>query len=73
MNAFVEIRKKRGYSQECVAAIIGVERSTIAKWETGVAKPRVDNLIALSELYDCSIGELLTEAPTNEKKKTKAV
>ena len=48
MNAFVEMRKKKGYSQGSVAATIGVERSTIAKWETNAAKPRVDHLIALS-------------------------
>ena len=43
MNSFAKMRKKRGYSQESVAAAIGVERSTIAKWETGIAKPRIDN------------------------------
>lgn len=61
MNAFVEMRKKKGYSQGSVAATIGVERSTIAKWETNAAKPRVDHLIALSKLYDCSIGDLRDE------------
>lgn len=59
MNAFTKIRKKRGYSQEFVASAIGVERSTIAKWETGIAKPRIDNLLALSELYKCDVNELL--------------
>lgn len=60
MNAFTKMRKRRGYSQESVAAAIGVERSTIAKWETGIAKPRIDNLLALSDLYKCGVDELLS-------------
>ena len=70
MNAFTKMRKKRGYSQESVAEAIGVERSTIAKWETGIAKPRIDNLLALSELYKCGVNELLAtsqdDGPINE-------
>lgn len=66
MNSFAKVRKKRGYSQESVAAAIGVERSTIAKWETGIAKPRIDNLLALSELYKCGVNELLDTSQENE-------
>lgn len=66
MNAFTKMRKKRGYSQESVAAAIGVERSTIAKWETGIAKPRIDNLLALSELYKCGVNELLATSQDEE-------
>lgn len=66
MNSFAKMRKKRGYSQESVAAAIGVERSTIAKWETGIAKPRIDNLLALSELYKCGVNELLDTSQENE-------
>lgn len=66
MNAFTKMRKKRGYSQESVAAAIGVERSTIAKWETGIAKPRIDNLLALSELYKCGVNELLATSQEDD-------
>lgn len=70
MNAFTKMRKKRGFSQESVAAAIGVERSTIAKWETGIAKPRIDNLLALSELYQCGVNELLATSREEESKMT---
>ena len=52
---------KAGLRQETAAAALDVDRSTIAKWETGIAKPRADKLIAIAKLYNCSIGDLLDE------------
>ena len=39
MERIRELRKLRGLSQEELARIVGVERSTVSKWETGEAKP----------------------------------
>ena len=61
MNPFRKYRLKAGLRQETVAAALNVDRSTIAKWETGIAKPRADKLIAIAKLYECKIGELLDE------------
>lgn len=52
-------RKKRGYSQEKLAEMIGVSRQTISKWERCEASPDTDNLIALSTLYGITLDELL--------------
>ena len=61
MNLFAKRRIKAGLLQEEVAAALFVDRSTVAKWETGKAKPRADKLPAIAELYKCSIGQLLCD------------
>ena len=56
------MRKKALLTQEEAAAKLGVDRSSVAKWETGVANPRASMLLKLARLYDCTIEELLGAA-----------
>ena len=66
MNALKERRLKRAIStQSEVAAILGVKRATVSKWERGLSKPRVDRLPELAKLYGCTIEELLADAVEN--------
>lgn len=58
MNSFKMYRKRENFTQENVANILGVDRSTVAKWETGKAKPKAALLPAISKLYKCSIDDL---------------
>lgn len=55
MNRLAELRTKAGYSQENAARKIGVERSTIAKWETSVSFPRGNLLPVVAKVYNCKI------------------
>ncbi len=55
----LDYRKKAGFSQEELAEKIGVSRQAVSKWERGEASPDTDNLIALSEVYDISLDELI--------------
>lgn len=55
-----ELRKSRKLSQEQLAEKLGVSRQAVSKWERGEASPDTDNLIALAEVYDVSIDEILT-------------
>ena len=55
----LDLRKKLGLSQEEVAEKIGVSRQAVAKWESGIAYPDLDNLISLSELFCVTIDYLL--------------
>lgn len=63
------IRKKAGMSQEKLAEKIGVSRQAITKWETDSGIPDIDNMMALSELFNISLDELLSNEKT-EKKQT---
>lgn len=48
-----------GLSQSEVARRIGVDQSSVSCWEAGKRMPRAIMLVRLSELYCCSIDELL--------------
>ena len=52
------IRKQVGMSQELLAEKIGVSRQAVTKWETGAGIPDIENIIAISNLFNISIDEL---------------
>ena len=57
------IRKQAGMSQEQLAEKLGVSRQAVTKWETNAGIPDIENVMALSALFDISMDELLS----NEK------
>ena len=59
MDAIRAHRKQRKWTQEELANRLGVERSAVAKWESGKARPQAARLVALAELFGCSVDELL--------------
>ena len=59
MNVFREKRLEILYTQGRLAKEVGVDRTTIAKWETGQTVPRPDKLIKLSILFNCTVDELV--------------
>lgn len=52
------LRKNKGYRQEDLARELFVDRSTIAKWETGEAIPRASRLPKLAKILSCTIEDL---------------
>ena len=58
-NRLVELRKKAGYSQEELAAKLGVSRQAVSKWERSESSPDTDNLIVLAKIYNVSLDSLL--------------
>lgn len=60
-----QLRKEKNYTQEELADIMNVSRQSISKWESDVAFPETEKLIALSKLYNCSIDYLLKEESEN--------
>lgn len=59
-DKILEYRKKLGLSQEELSAKLGVSRQSVSKWESDQAKPEVDKLILLSQLFGISLDELIT-------------
>lgn len=57
------IRKQAGMSQERLAEKLGVSRQVVTKWETDTGIPDIENMMAISALFDISVDELLS----NEK------
>ena len=71
-----KLRKDNNYTQEELADIMNVSRQSISKWESDMAFPETEKLIALSKLYHCTIDYLLntdnnditSETKTNNEK-----
>lgn len=58
------LRKKQGLSQEELANIIGVSRQAVQKWESGAARPDLDNLMSLAQYFCISMDELVGNTNT---------
>lgn len=54
------IRKQAGMSQEQLAEKLSVSRQAVTKWETDAGIPDIENIMAISALFDISIDELLS-------------
>ena len=63
-----KIRKEKNLSQEQLAEELGVSRQAISKWESSVAYPEMDKIIALCDKFNLNIDDLLHK-DINEKKK----
>lgn len=64
-NKLYSLRKQKGLSQEELANRLNVSRQTISKWEVGDSTPDMEKLIALSDLFEISLDELvLDKEPT---------
>ena len=57
--AFKNAREKIGMTQQAAADELGVDRTTITKWETGKSLPRAELLPKIAKLYGCSVADLL--------------
>ena len=61
------LRKQAGMSQEQLAEKIGVSRQAVTKWETGAGIPDIENIMAISALFDISIDDLLSNERGSKK------
>ena len=57
-NKIMNLRKKRGLSQEELAEKVGVARQTISKWELGETSPDLKQSKELSKIFNVSLDEL---------------
>ncbi len=58
-NVILELRTKKGFSQEELAEKVYVTRQAVSRWETGETVPNTETLKLLSKLFDVSINTLL--------------
>ena len=55
----MELRRKLGWSQEELGSRLGVSRQTVSKWESGQTTPELEKLVAMAELFQISIDQLV--------------
>lgn len=58
-NVILELRTKKGLSQEELAEKVFVTRQAVSRWETGETQPNTETLKLLSKEFDVSINTLL--------------
>ena len=58
-----DARKTRGYSQESLAATLGIAQTTVSRWEKG-GMPELATLLQLRDLLDLSLDWLLDDERT---------
>lgn len=59
MNNIQVKRTEANLKQEDIARALDIDRSTVAKWETGKSLPRAEMLVRLAKVLKCSIDELI--------------
>ena len=75
----LDLRKKKGLSQEEIAGLLDVSRQTVSKWETDQSTPDFDKIIPICKLYEIDANELLTgeknsvKAPSDNRKSAKTI
>lgn len=58
MRSIKELREAAGITQQELADSIGVDRSTVAKWESGAASPAFSKIPKLADGLKCEISDL---------------
>ncbi|MFU0833050.1 MAG: HTH-type transcriptional regulator ImmR [Oscillospiraceae bacterium] len=56
-----ELRIKSGYTQNQIAKILNIDRSTYSYYEIGKTTPDISVLMTLSKIFNISISELLAD------------
>jgi DNA-binding XRE family transcriptional regulator len=59
MNKLKEFRERYKLTQEDLAQKLKIDRSSVAKWESGENSPRLKYLFAMSKIFQCKIEDLI--------------
>ncbi|WP_314067221.1 helix-turn-helix transcriptional regulator [uncultured Vagococcus sp.] len=60
------LRKEKEWSQQELAEIIHVSRQTISRWENGDTLPDIDLLIKITEVFEISLDQLISDEKDKE-------
>lgn len=59
MTTLKKIRKLHHISQIELAQEIGVTQGAVSQWESGSAKPTLENLVAIARFFGCKVDDLI--------------
>lgn len=66
-NVIFTLRNEKGYTQECLAEMLGVSTAAVSKWERANAYPDITLLPKIAEIFNVSIDYLLGYDMTSQK------
>lgn len=64
------LREKKKMTQEDLAKILHIDRSTVARWETTDAFPRADKIRQIASVFGCKIDFLFKSIDEIPRKKS---
>ena len=56
-----QFRKGAKITQSELAIKLGVTQSAISQWESGATQPEVGKLLKMSEIFGCTVDDLLVK------------
>ena len=60
MTTLQQLRKNKGYTQNEIALMVGFKsKAAICNMEKGLFQPKAKIIKKLSEIYDCSIAQIV--------------
>lgn len=59
MNELKSIRNAKNLSQLHVAKAIGINQSTLSRWENDLNNANISDLIKLADFYEITVDELI--------------
>ena len=65
------LRKEHHFSQEQLAERLQVSRQAVSKWENGQTAPDLDNIIAMSNLYEVTTDYINRERKISKRERKK--
>lgn len=60
-DKLAKLRKENNYTQEQFADMLGVSRQSVSKWESDLAYPETDKIVAICKAFNCSTDYLLLD------------
>ncbi len=70
LRNIAKLRERDGLTQQQLGERIGSSQQAVARWEIGTAHPKGKNLIAMADVFDCSIDTLAGVAPVGQRRAT---
>ncbi len=62
-NQIYMLRKQNNLTQSQLGKMLGVSNKAVSKGENGTAKPNINKIYRLSQIFDVSVDELVTGNP----------
>lgn len=60
------LRQQKNWSQSEIAQQLDVSQPAYNKWETDQAKPNINNLLKIAEVFEIDIYDLIENAPSTD-------
>lgn len=65
-RALIQARKKKGYTQERLAELLGCKKSTVSNWENGHSTPSLTDAFRVAELLESDVNDLFSGLKVQE-------